>query len=234
MITNIKWCGVALLVGVLAASNVEARQKWDDKTRLTFSEAVEVPGHVLPAGTYTFKLVDSNTNRHIVRILNADGSKVIATIMTVSDQRLKVTDKTVIKFTEMPKGSPEAIRAWFYPGNAIGQEFVYSKHRAAQLAKISHEAVPALTLDVTDETAMKTAALVEITPDEKEMPMAEMMSMPAEKPAPVATVATAEPRRRQLPHTASSLPLVTLLGLTSLAFALCLMAFSKRAATASR
>ncbi|MEO8678248.1 MAG: hypothetical protein ABI665_04330 [Vicinamibacterales bacterium] len=235
MFKNITWCGLALAAaGVVAVPSAQAGQRWDDKTRLTFSEPVEVPGHVLPAGTYTFKLLDSMSDRHIVRIFNADGSQVIATIMTIPDQRLKATDNTVIKFTEMPSGSPEAIRAWFYPGHTIGQEFVYSKRRAAQLAKVSHTVVPALTIDVTDEDAMKTAEIVAITPDEKEVPVAVAMRMPDVAPAaPAATVATAAPRARELPHTATAMPLVAVLGFGAIALALGLAAFGKRGSNAS-
>src|SRR5579864_5879696 len=46
--------------------------EWNKKTVVTFSQAVEVPGKVLPAGTYTFQLMDSPSDRHIVQIFRAD------------------------------------------------------------------------------------------------------------------------------------------------------------------
>src|SRR5581483_5978816 len=161
-----------LLLGLVAVAAARG-DEWNKKTILTFSQPVEIPGHVLPAGTYTFQLADSSADRHIVRVFNADGSKILATVMTIPDYRLKATDETVIKFGEVPRGAPEAIRAWFYPGNTVGQEFVYPKARATELAKVTKTVVPAVMSDVADDVAaLKSAPIVAITPDEQEMPVA--------------------------------------------------------------
>src|SRR6476646_3922838 len=80
--------------------------EWNRATKITFSQPVEVAGHVLLAGTYLFKIADSN-DRHIVQISSADGKTIIATVMTIPDYRLKATTETVIRFREVPAGSPE-------------------------------------------------------------------------------------------------------------------------------
>jgi hypothetical protein len=82
---------------------------------------------VLPAGTYVFKILDSQSDRHIVQIFNADETQIYATILAIPNYRLKATDKTVVTFRERPAGEPEALRAWFYPGRNWGEEFVYPK-----------------------------------------------------------------------------------------------------------
>jgi hypothetical protein len=147
--------------------------EWDKKTILTFSQRFEIPGHVLPAGTYMFKLADTLSDRHIVQVFSADGKTIIATVMTIPDYRLKTTSDTVVRFNEVPRGAPDAIRAWFYPGNSVGQEFVYPKSRAAQLARTTKVVVPAVAVaDVADVNALKAAPIVGITPDEKEAPVA--------------------------------------------------------------
>ena len=108
---------------------------------MTFSGPVEIPGvhlngwGVLPAGTYVFKILDSQSDRHIVQIFNADETQIYATILAIPNYRLKATDKTVITFRERPAGEPEALRAWFYPGRNWGEEFVYPKAKAMELAK---------------------------------------------------------------------------------------------------
>ena len=105
--------------------------------------AVEIPGvgaQVLPAGTYVFKLLDSQSDRHIVQIFNERQDHVFSTILAIPNYRLQATDKTVMTFRERAAGQPEAIRAWFYPGNRWGQEFVYPKARAIELAKTSKHA----------------------------------------------------------------------------------------------
>src|SRR5580700_10242245 len=138
-------CGVALLG---AAFTPAARaDDWNDKTVITFSGPVEIPGvhlkgwGVLPAGTYVFKLVDSQSDRHIVQIFSADEKTVYATILAIPNYRLKVTGKTVITFRERPAGEPEALRAWFYPGRAWGEEFVYPKTVAIEIAKSTNTVV---------------------------------------------------------------------------------------------
>jgi len=226
------------LLGFVAAPNARA-DEWNKKTILTFSQPVEIPGHVLPAGTYTFKLADSMSDRHIVQVFNADGSQIIATIIAIPDYRLKVTGETVIKFTEVPAGQPEAVRAWFYPGNSVGQEFVYPKRRAIELAQMTKAVVPALATDTDDAEALKTAPIVAVTPEEKEMPVAAAIQTTPENTtnetpsmSGMKTTGTSARRdARELPKTASTLPLVLLFGFVSIGVALGLMVFGKRSTT---
>jgi outer membrane protein OmpA-like peptidoglycan-associated protein len=110
---------------------------WNKATRLTFNQPFEIPGMVLPAGTYVFKSIDP----HVIQILNAGETHVYATVETISDYRMDPSDKTVITFEERQEGSPEAIKSWFYPGETIGEEFVYasSRHNKNKLATIESE-----------------------------------------------------------------------------------------------
>lgn len=99
------------------------------------NEPLEIPGRVLSPGTYVFKLLDDAGNRHIVQIFNADESHIYATILALPVYRLSPAGKTVITFEERTSGSPEALQAWFYPGDNYGEEFVYPKVRAIEIAK---------------------------------------------------------------------------------------------------
>jgi Protein of unknown function (DUF2911) len=210
---------------------------WNKKTIVTFSQAVEVPGKILPAGTYTFVLLDSPSDRHIVQIFNADGSQLVTTVLAINDYRLKPTGDTVMKFSERPGDAPDALRAWFYPGNNFGQAFVYPKVRAVQLAQTTQIYVPAVAVDTFDETVIKTAPIVAETPDQKEVEVTTVIqtSEPVAvvaTPAPV-TVATPAPvavkETEELPKTASSMPLLALLGGLSISIALGLKLFLKSA-----
>ena len=96
-----------------------AADEWNNRTIVTFSAPVEVPGvgaQTLPAGTYLFKLMDSPSDRNIVQIFNEDGTHLYTTVLAIPNYRLRATDKTVITFRERAEGQPEALRAWFYPG----------------------------------------------------------------------------------------------------------------------
>jgi len=220
----------AVLVGITLCLfagmfvNLARADKWNKKTILTFNQPIEVPGKVLSAGTYTFKLVDSIAFRHIVQIWNEDGTQLITTILAVPNYRLEPKGETVIKFRERPADSPEALRAWFYPGDNFGQEFVYPEARAIQLAQASNEIVPAETVEPTEST-LKTVPLVAITPEKKEEPVTEaiqVLPMHVPEKLAVAPVTTA----KELPKTGSAIPLIGLLGMVSigLAFGLKLLA----------
>jgi hypothetical protein len=223
MMKKALWIGIALSVFACLPAPSARADEWNKETKITFSQPVDVAGHVLVAGTYLFKMADAN-DRHIVQIFSADGKKVIATVMTIPDYRLKATDKTVINFREVPAGSPEAVRAWFYPGRTIGEEFIYPKQRAHELARVAKVVVPAHE-EVADVKALVTAPIVAVTPEEKEVPVAVAIQT---TPAPAAAVARAEPA--QLPHTASSLPLFITFGFSSLLIAFGLMAYGRRSA----
>jgi hypothetical protein len=199
-----------ILLGATLLPSARA-DTWNKKTVVTFSQAVEVPGRILPAGTYTFQLLDSLSDRHIVQIFNADGSQIIATILAINNYRLQSTGDTVMKFSERPGDSPEALRAWFYPGDNFGQEFVYPKVRAIQLAQTTNVIVPAVATDTIDDSVIKTIPIVAVTPDQKEVEVAKVI----QTTPPVAVKETEE-----LPETAGSLPLIALLGGFSISLAL--------------
>ncbi len=111
--------------------------EWDKKTIVTFNSPVEIPGKVLPAGTYVFKLLNSSVNRNTVLVYDKDEMEHVATIAALPDYAMEPTDRPVIRLEERPSGSPEAVKAWFYPGDIHGHEFVYPNRRESELAKQS-------------------------------------------------------------------------------------------------
>jgi hypothetical protein len=136
------WSLLVVLVAFMVAPNVRA-DAWNKKTVVTFSRPVEVPGEVLPAGTYVFKLLSNEANRRVVQIFSEDQTKLMATIMAVPDYRLVATEKPVISFEERPSGSPEALGSWFYPGDNHGVRFVYPTLRMALANNSQPAATPA-------------------------------------------------------------------------------------------
>ena len=197
-------------------SGTASAQVWDKKTTVTFSAPVEIPGinaQVLPAGTYVFRLLDSLSDRNVVQIFNSNQSHLYATILAIPNYRLRATDKTVMTFAERAAGEPQAIRAWFYPGDNFGQEFVYPKTKAVQLAKITSQPV----IYIPDEAAANIVAPVKAATEPAVIALKEVPLM-AVKPTgeAVALAEVVEPPPVQtaakLPKTASDLPLVALMG----------------------
>jgi hypothetical protein len=222
----------------------------DKLTIFTFSQPVELPGVTLPAGTYTFKLLDSTGPRNVVQVFNKDRTKLYATILTIPDYRPQASEKTIIKFSETAAGGPPAIKEWFYPGDLSGQEFVYPKNRAVQLAKDSNQSVPSMpqnltpsitqpakTSDDASVTAMKNSEVKSEEPNggEVEIATAFITVQPVVREAGVNTIHNIntdaeETSARALPRTASSLPALGLLGTGLIMSGLLLWGISKRTA----
>jgi len=239
------FCAALLSAAFMPSAKAD---NWDKKTTVTFSEPIEIPGvhlqgwGVLPAGTYVFKLLDSRSDRHIVQIFNADESVIYATILAIPNYRLKPTDKTVITFNEGIEGRPEAIRAWFYPGSTSGEEFVYPKAKAMEIAAATKTPVlftPAeIPLEVTapiksaDEPVvvqLKQAPILALQPTGEQVELAVVVTPPPPAELPVTETTPTQVPVESLPATASSLPLIALCGLLALGGAAALQSLRNRA-----
>ena len=112
----------------------------DQAIKFTFSEPVQIPGQVLPAGTYWFQLTDIS-NRAIVRVFAADHVTLVATLSTFRRERPEGNDDVAITLADRGLGQPEAIVAWFYVGDTDGHEFLYPKQEARELAHAMRKTV---------------------------------------------------------------------------------------------
>ena len=209
---------LGVFAGGLALSPTAYADQWNHETRVTFSQPVEIPSMVLPPGTYVFKLLDSQTDRNIVQVFNEDNNHLFATILAVLNYRLRPTGKTVIMFEEREAGAPQAIRAWFYPGENYGAEFVYPQPRAAALAKVTNQPVPSMpaTEKPPEVGELRQAPVVSQQPSGEQTAPAPVPAQP-QAAMPPHEQATMLPQ--QLPQTASDFPLIGLMGLLSLALA---------------
>jgi hypothetical protein len=241
-ITKAVFC--AALLGAMFVPGARA-DDWNRKTTFTFSGPVEIPGvhlkgwGMLPAGTYVFRILDSSSDRHIVQIFNKDETTIYATILAIPNYRLQATDKTVLTFRERPAGQPEALRAWFYPGRNWGEEFVYPKAKAVELAKATNTpvlftpveiplevAAPIKTADEPVVVQLKQAPVLAIKPTGEEVELAQVVTPP---PAQTPVGANTRDNDQRLPQTASPVPLIGLFGLLLLGGAITLRFFERRA-----
>jgi hypothetical protein len=203
-------------VGLLA-SMMTPRAKadaWDQKTVFTFSSPIEVPGQVLQPGTYVFKIAESLSDRNVVEVFNKNQRHLYGMFDTIPDYHITPASRAIITFEERAAGTPPAVKTWFYPGENYGHEFVYPKAKAVQLAKANNQPVasmptelaanttmPATTMKEAHVVAMKQAPLKAQQPTEQEVEVAE------------AFLLSSPPEVDSLPQTASSLPLLGLIGL---------------------
>jgi len=121
---------------------VARADEFDQASQLTFNQSVQIPGRVLPAGTYWFVLANTSTgNRNVIHIFNSDRSTLYATVNTITAERAQSADHTAFTFAERESTQPSAIVTWFYPGRKTGHEFVYPAQEEKELASAKHETV---------------------------------------------------------------------------------------------
>jgi hypothetical protein len=236
MMSSIRLIALTSLTAMVSLAPIAKADEWDKKTVLTVSETVQLPNATLQPGSYTFKLLDSQSDRHIVQVFDKDGMHLITTILAIPNYRLRPTGKSTFTFWEVPAGQPPAMRAWFYPGDNFGQEFAYPKNISTQIAASAKMAVPTTTAASTEEykSAPVTATNENGTSSSLDTNTYTATEAPAPTPAPVvaAEPAPAPPQEpaaapaptpqeptpvpSELPHTASSVPLIGLAGLVSL------------------
>jgi len=231
--SNIALAAFAGCLSLALLPNVQA-DDWNKKTNITVNDPIQLPSCCTPdhtvtlqPGEYVMALVDSLSDRHIVRIFDKDQKHVITTIVAVPNYRLQPTGNTVLQYWEVPAGQPRALRAWFYPGDNFGQEFVYHKQTAAEIAAFAKAQVPAVVIDTKVEEDLKTAPLAVVDETGKTSELAVTAPVQAQAPAETAAAAPAptpveptqqtEPAQQTLPHTASFMPLLGLIGFLSLA-----------------
>ena len=233
-------CAAALTIAAAPGARAD---EWNKKTILTFSGPVQIPGATLPAGSYVFKLADIAGNRHVVQVFDKAEKKIYTTMLAIPNQRLEPSDKPIILFSERAAGSPQAVKVWYYPGETIGNEFVYPKSQAMRIAKETHSRVLAMNDDSKVATTageipveMKSAAVGYFDENGNWQSDADKPVVTSTAPAPAATTARVEPApaptvsntqtagtagtrpaRKHLPRTSSSLALFELISGLSIA-----------------
>jgi len=153
---------VGLGLGVtLCASAVQAQTE-DKRTYFTFSAPIALPGATLPAGRYLFRIVDTTTSRKVIQVLSDDQKKPYAMMNTIPDQRRDPAKDATVAFYESARGTPAAVKSWWYPGETIGYQFIYPRAQAKQLAKATGQPVLTTKSDSTKSEDTKSAELTRV------------------------------------------------------------------------
>ena len=218
-------CCAAAMVACLAPG--ARADEWNKRTFLTFSAPVQIPGATLPAGTYLFQLADPDNARHVVMVRDKDEKKIYSMFMTIPNDRLTAADNNVVMFRESPAGVARAVKAWWYPGQRMGEEFVYPKSQAIQIAKQTHQTVLATNDTSSDTEHMKSAEIGRVNENgemtsESGSTTVQTPPTPETRAVVAGTSGTERSARTELPRTASELPLFSLLSGLSFAAAFAL------------
>jgi hypothetical protein len=152
-----------------------------------------------------------------VQFFNADESKLYATVIGIPDYRLTPPEKTEISFYEAEPGRAHPIRAWFYPGDNYGVEFVYPKARALEVAKASGQHVMSASNATTTNPSqqptsaqvaeLKSEPVVAATPQGAEIGLAEAHpANAASQPSTISTTAEVKSETKTGTETAKAEP----------------------------
>jgi LPXTG-motif cell wall-anchored protein len=239
--TFVSTCVLAGLVCGLSAYTL------DHRTHFTFSQPVAIPGVTLPAGSYTFRLVDAATGGKVVQVLNESGTRSYGMFLSMGALRPDIAEQPEISFMETGAGTPPAIRTWWVEGSRSGHEFVYSKEQTLRLARGVMPTPPAAarrssTIVGAQTEAQRSEASIESSearveerpdaapyegqaagqpaqPSERQgQPAGASAPVPVQESSPASTVQSAEQgTREELPKTASFVPLAVMLGTLMLA-----------------
>jgi hypothetical protein len=153
-------CGLGV-AAVLVAATAYA-QPSDKRTFFTFSRPVTLPGVTLPAGKYVFRLADETTSRKVIQVVSSDGTKPYAMLLTIANERRDPAKDAEVAFLETAPNTPSAVRAWWYPGERTGYEFIYPRAQARQLARSTGASVLTTKAESTKAEETRTGELARI------------------------------------------------------------------------
>jgi hypothetical protein len=124
---------IALMLAIAIMLPVVHADDWNQATRFTFSQPVQIPGRVLPAGTYRFQLAD-NDSRHLVQIFREDRT-LVTTLYSIPRLRDGRSADAAITLANRGTAQPQAIVAWFFAGETQGHELLYPRQGKQELAQ---------------------------------------------------------------------------------------------------
>jgi hypothetical protein len=125
--------GALWAVGLTAA--IGRADAVNEATKFTFSEPVEIPGQVLPAGTYWFQRMTEPVDVNVIQVYDATKTHLITTVPSLAAEQIKTPKVTEVTLTEPSATRPAALLTWFYPGDAYGQRFSYSSRDEARISE---------------------------------------------------------------------------------------------------
>jgi len=168
------WLSASLaLMGSMIAPAIA--DEWNKETKIEFSAPVQVPGKLLDAGKYVFRLADSESDRNIVEIFSEDANgaqKLVTTVLAIPAYRTATPDAPIVQFEERPSGGPEMIHSWFYPGDNAGWAFVYPKEQSPEASASVTPAAATVAAPASAATAAPSLPPAPEVQEQKQAPEA--------------------------------------------------------------
>ena len=193
----------------------------------TLSTASRIPGATLDPGSYTIRVLNQLSDRIILRV-DGKGNPVHSTFIGIPNKQIAKPPAAGPVRWSAPSTGPGYLKGWYFPGMSSVVEFVYPKADALAIASSNPSKVPAVDPASEGKVADNT-----LSPDDMQLLTLWLLSVeqvqsgnqaPAVKAEryQTASLTPQKPVIQALPHTASYLPLIWLLGLCSIAAAISL------------
>ena len=158
-LSPIGWLVLCAAMIVPSAQASESNQG----TWMTFDQPVQIPGTVLPAGKYWFRIMDDKNTVQMNIIEIYDQSKnhlaTVSALPTENKDRAEPRGYTELQFTQGTDRRPAALLAWSYPGRFDGHRFVYPDRERRILSE-----EPPVTVAVTEKLVVYQGKIVNLGP----------------------------------------------------------------------
>jgi len=204
-------CGLFLAGAFLLASSLNATvARADDSAKqatVTIQAPQQVPGSVLPRGTYIFKQTGAQSGWLIVQIYSNDGSALVTTVLAYPNPKLASNGQNVVTYPANGSGSIPAMEGIVFTGDSTVEQFAYPKTAADQIGEANHTRIPTTGTDDAYPSALPDAA------SSWSAPVTNTVATDTQGTQPTDPTTTAAVREQPLPATASAMPLIALIGL---------------------
>ncbi|MGA8036649.1 MAG: hypothetical protein WA823_18855 [Candidatus Acidiferrales bacterium] len=197
--------GILCLVG-LWSSAVRAENNADDpekKAVVAVQSPMEIPGTVLQPGSYVFKQSGAHAGWVIVQIYDQRESTLVTTVLAYPNPKLTSNSETVMTYSA-PGSSGQVLEAVTFPGDAMPDQFAYPAAEADRIGAANRLRIPTTGTNDAYPSSLPEAAASWSAPLSNSV-----------RSTPIQTAAASTDT--SLPQTASSLPLVGLIGVFALA-----------------
>jgi hypothetical protein len=224
MLRKIVPCCLALALSVMTLNAAEP----GTSSKLQVDQTTDVPGASLKPGAYTLSIVDHLSDRYIMRVEGGNGAD-IPTFLAIPNASLK-GGPGEIKWAKSPNGDVY-LKGWNFAGGPGPLEFVYPKDDAVALAKANGTKVAAidpasegrvsnngLSKEDMREVTLWLLSPTHVGPGDSSggIKAEKYQQLASNTPPAVPTRPSVIHKPASLPHTASYLPLIMVLGLGSL------------------
>lgn len=196
------FCAAGMLGSALRADNNGAEP--ERKAVIAIQSPMEIPGSVLQPGSYVFKQSGAQNGWTIVQIYNESESTLVTTVIAYPNSKLTSNGDTVMTYSA-PGSNGQVLEAVTFPGDTAPDQFAYPAAEADRIGSANRVRIPSTGTNDAYPSSLPDAASSWSAPVTGAVSAAQPMT---------ASNATAD---ATLPQTASSVPLIGLVGISALA-----------------